>query len=105
MLIRWVAIAGQALTLLFVHYGLRVRLPLVPALAVVVCSVLLNLAITLYWRAQARLGEREAALFLGYDLLQLGAAAVPDRRAGEPVLDPDPGAGHGRRDGRCRCVR
>jgi two-component system sensor histidine kinase RegB len=34
--------------------------------------VLLNLGITLYWRAQARHSEFQAALFLGYDLLQLG---------------------------------
>ena len=40
--------------------------------AVVGCSVLLNLFITLYRRVATRLGEREAAVFLGYDLLQLG---------------------------------
>ena len=34
--------------------------------------MVLNLFITLYRRAATRLGEREAALFLGYDLLQLG---------------------------------
>ncbi len=47
-------------------------MPLAPAFAVVFCSVLLNLAITLRWRAQARHSERQTALFLGYDLLQLG---------------------------------
>ncbi len=72
VLIRWVAIAGQAVTLLIVHQGFGFAVPLAPAFAVVFCSVLLNLAITLYWRAQARHSERQAALFLGYDLLQLG---------------------------------
>ena len=43
VLIRWVAITGQALTLLIVHYALDFRLPLLPALGVVACSVLLNL--------------------------------------------------------------
>src|SRR6476469_1759856 len=71
VLIRWVAIAGQALTLLIVHYALDFRLPLLPALGVVGCSVLLNLLVSLYRRAASRLGEREAAFFLGYDLLQL----------------------------------
>jgi two-component system sensor histidine kinase RegB len=71
VLIRWVAITGQALTLLIVHYVLDFRLPLLPALAVVGCSVLLNLLVSLYRRATSRLGEREAAFFLGYDLLQL----------------------------------
>jgi two-component system, sensor histidine kinase RegB len=72
VLIRWVAIIGQAATLLVVHYGMGFRLPLLPAFAVVGCSVLLNLFIVLYRRAATRLGEQEAALFLGYDLLQLG---------------------------------
>jgi two-component system sensor histidine kinase RegB len=72
VLIRWVAIAGQAVALLVVHYAFDFHLPLLPAFAVVGCSVVLNLFITLYRRAATRLGEREAALFLGYDLLQLG---------------------------------
>lgn len=69
--IRWVAIAGQALTILIVHYGLDYRLPLVPALAVVAGSVLLNAILILLRQAAARLGERDAALCLGYDILQL----------------------------------
>jgi two-component system sensor histidine kinase RegB len=72
VLIRWVAIAGQAVALLVVHYAFDFHLPLVPALAVVGCSVVLNLFITVYRRGATRLGERDAALFLGYDLLQLG---------------------------------
>ena len=72
VLIRWVAIAGQAVTLLVVHYAFDFRVPLLPTFVVVGCSVLLNLFITLYRRVATRLGEREAAFFLGYDLLQLG---------------------------------
>lgn len=73
VLIRWVAITGQAVTLLVVYEGFGFAVPLAPAFGIVFCSVLLNLAITLYWRAQARHSERQTALFLGYDLLQLGA--------------------------------
>ena len=69
--IRWVAIAGQALTILIVHYGFGYRLPLVPALCVVAGSVLLNIVLILLRHAAARLGERSAALCLGYDILQL----------------------------------
>jgi two-component system, sensor histidine kinase RegB len=69
--IRWVAIAGQALTILIVHYGLGYRLPLLPALGVVAGSVVLNVALILLRQAAARLGERDAALCLGYDILQL----------------------------------
>ena len=71
MPIRWVAIAGQALTILIVHYGLGFRLPLLPALGVVAGSVLLNVLLILLRQAAARLGERDAALCLGYDILQL----------------------------------
>jgi two-component system, sensor histidine kinase RegB len=71
VLIRWVAVAGQAATLLIVHYLFDFRLPLLPAFAVVFCSVLLNLFIVVHRRAATRLGEREAAGYLAYDLLQL----------------------------------
>lgn len=69
--IRWVAIVGQALTVFTVHYGLGYRLPLLPALAVIASSVLLNIILILLRQAAARLGERDAALCLGYDILQL----------------------------------
>jgi two-component system sensor histidine kinase RegB len=69
--IRWVAIAGQALTILIVHFGLGFRLPLVPSLSVVGASVLLNVVLILLRQVAARLGERDAALCLGYDILQL----------------------------------
>ena len=71
ILIRWVAIAGQALTILIVHYGLNFSLPLVPALAVVASSALLNLVLIVLRQWAARLGARDAALYLGYDTLQL----------------------------------
>jgi two-component system sensor histidine kinase RegB len=72
VLIRWVAVAGQALALLVVHYVLDFSVPLLPAFAVVGCSAALNLFFAIHRRAATRLGEREAAYFLGYDLLQLG---------------------------------
>lgn len=71
--IRWVALAGQALTLLTVHYGLGYRLPLLPAVGVVACSALLNVFLTIRRQAVSRLGERDAALYMGYDILQLAA--------------------------------
>jgi two-component system, sensor histidine kinase RegB len=70
--IRWVAIAGQALAILTVHYGLGFHLPLAPTLAVVAGSALLNIVLIVYRQSERRLGERYAALCLGYDILQLG---------------------------------
>jgi two-component system sensor histidine kinase RegB len=69
--IRWVAVSGQASAILTVHYGLGFRLPLVPALAVVAASALLNVVLILARRTATRLGERRAAIYLAYDILQL----------------------------------
>lgn len=71
VLIRWLAIAGQAVTLLAVHFGLGLDLPLNPTLAAVGASAVLNLGLTLY-RPAARLGDRAAAIMLAWDLGQLG---------------------------------
>src|SRR5260370_1807310 len=67
--IRWVAIAGQALTILTVHYGLGFALPLVPALAVVAGSGLLNIVLIVHRQAATRPGERDPSLYLAYDIL------------------------------------
>ncbi len=72
VLIRWIAVIGQAATLLVIHYGLGYRLPISSALAVVAASAVLNAAASLPRSAGARLGDREAALYLAYDTLQLG---------------------------------
>jgi two-component system, sensor histidine kinase RegB len=69
--IRWIAIAGQALTILIVRYGLGFTLPILEALAVVASSACLNLVLIVHRQWAARLGERDAALYLGYDILQL----------------------------------
>lgn len=69
--IRWVAIAGQATTLVVVHVGLGYELPIWPALLLVGASALVNIWAILGRPAPARLGDREAAFYLGFDLLQL----------------------------------
>ncbi len=71
--IRWVAVAGQLVTLLAVHFGLGFALPIAPALAVVAGSALLNAALTFTQPLNLRLGDRPAALYLAYDTLQLAA--------------------------------
>ena len=71
--IRWVAVIGQLVTLLVVHYGLRFDLPLVEGIAVVAASALLNIAVTMQWPLSMRLGDRAAALHFAYDVVQLSA--------------------------------
>jgi two-component system sensor histidine kinase RegB len=72
VIIRWIAIAGQAVTLLVVNFAFGFDLPLNPTLAAIGASAVLNLVLTLY-RPAARLGDRGAAVLLGWDMIQLGA--------------------------------
>src|SRR6185437_5659195 len=60
VLIRWVAVIGQAVTRLVVHEVLGFALPLTAALGVVAISALLNVVAWISNRAAARLGNREA---------------------------------------------
>ncbi len=72
--IRWVGVAGQALAILVVHYGLEFRLPLAECLIVIGASAAVNLAVTVAMleRPRAvRLSEPAAAWFLAYDIVQL----------------------------------
>ncbi|MBU0725554.1 MAG: ActS/PrrB/RegB family redox-sensitive histidine kinase [Alphaproteobacteria bacterium] len=71
VLLRWVAVIGQGGTLLATHLWLGFDLPMALALGIVGLSVLLNLSVSLRRPSTARLTDREAALFLGFDILQL----------------------------------
>ncbi|WP_225889767.1 ActS/PrrB/RegB family redox-sensitive histidine kinase [Indioceanicola profundi] len=69
--IRWIAVAGQLLTLMVVELLLAVSLPLLHALAAVFASVALNLYAARRLARQPFLGDRDAGLYLAYDMLQL----------------------------------
>jgi two-component system sensor histidine kinase RegB len=71
ILIRWIAIIGQAFTIAVVHFSLEFRLPLLPLFAAVGLSALINLGLFFSFGATMRLTERSAAVLLGYDILQL----------------------------------
>jgi two-component system, sensor histidine kinase RegB len=72
VLIRWVAVVGQAVTVLAVHYGFGFAFSTVGALAAVAISAALNIVATLSHRSGVRLNDREAFNYLAYDTLQLG---------------------------------
>ncbi len=71
VLLRWIAIIGQLLAILFVHFGLSFKLPLLPALGVVGISALLNIMLFVVYPTAKRLSEQGAALYLAFDLVQL----------------------------------
>lgn len=67
--IRWVAIAGQLITVLFVNFGLGFNLMLVPSLAVILLSIWFNIIATAFLPANARLSERVALGWLLFDAI------------------------------------
>ncbi|HZD26756.1 MAG TPA: ActS/PrrB/RegB family redox-sensitive histidine kinase [Alphaproteobacteria bacterium] len=71
VLTRWFAVAGQLTTLMVISEGLHLRLPMLPAMAAVACSAALNLWLSLQRGLNGWHSDREAAAFLGYDILQL----------------------------------
>lgn len=71
VLLRWIAIIGQLLAILFVHFGLNFKLPLLPALAVVGISALLNIVLFIVYPTAKRLSEKGAAGYLAFDQIQL----------------------------------
>jgi two-component system, sensor histidine kinase RegB len=71
VLIRWIAVGGQAATLCIVHFGMGMPVPIVPALAIVGASALLNLFVGRGRGMRARLSNAGATIYLAYDVLQL----------------------------------
>src|SRR5690606_30976490 len=71
VLIRWIAIVGQATALLLVDRVLGFDVPMGPTLLAVGASAAINILVTLLHGLKARLGERAAALHLAFDMLQL----------------------------------
>jgi two-component system sensor histidine kinase RegB len=69
--LRWLAVIGQALAVLVVHFILEFKLPIGPCLALIALSAWLNVFLTLRWRSGQRLASQPAGYLLGYDVLQL----------------------------------
>lgn len=72
ILIRWIAVAGQTVTILVVHLGFGFTLPVIACLCVVAITALSNLMLSVRMPQRARLGDVGATLLLGFDMLQLG---------------------------------
>jgi len=71
VLIRWAAVAGQLFTAAVVHWGLGFSLPLLPVGGAIALSALLNIAVSLGRPASVRIDDREATIFLAFDIVQL----------------------------------
>ncbi len=71
VMIRWLAIAGQSVSLIVVAALLEVEMAMTPAVIAVACSAVLNLFIGWRLGLNGWHNELEAMGFLGYDILQL----------------------------------
>lgn len=71
VLLRWLALAGQLVAVLFVNFGLGFPLPLGLCLAAIAASAWLNVFLTLRYRTTVRLPDWQAAVYFAIDLMQL----------------------------------
>ncbi len=71
--LRWLAVIGQSLTVLAVHWVLGMSVPLGWCFAVIALSAWLNVALRIRFPESQRLTSRSAFLMLGFDILQLAA--------------------------------
>jgi len=69
--LRWVAVAGQLITVFFVDQVLEFQFPIIACLIVIAVSAVLNLFLTQH-PASKRLSEGPAMWLMGFDILQLG---------------------------------
>ncbi|WP_112310177.1 sensor histidine kinase [Pseudogemmobacter bohemicus] len=69
--LRWLAMAGQALTIAMLHFGFDLRLPLLPMAAVLAAQSLLNIACQARARRGAPVTERGILALLLLDVLAL----------------------------------
>lgn len=71
ILIRWIAVFGQTASVITVHGLMGLQLPIGPVMAAIGASVLLNLVAMAQRGGRLRLTDRDASLYLAYDMLQL----------------------------------
>lgn len=71
LLIRWIATAGQLVTVFVVHFGLGYSVPLMLCLVTIAILAASNLIFTIVRSSRARLADGEALILLGFDAIQL----------------------------------
>ncbi|GHA73257.1 ATP-binding protein [Cognatilysobacter bugurensis] len=71
--LRWIAVTGQLVTILVVHFGIGIGLPLGPMLAVLVALAAFNLGSQIWWRRRPRVSERALLIGLLVDVASLTA--------------------------------
>lgn len=86
MQLRWIAIAGQVATILIVHYGMGIRLPLFPMLVVPCIAIAVNLGSLSILRRRSDISHAELFLALLFDVLALTAQLYLSGGATNPFI-------------------
>jgi two-component system sensor histidine kinase RegB len=84
ILLRWLAVLGQSVTVLVADIGLGIRVPHAPCALVIGAAVAFNLIAMSLAAENRRLTEREAMLMLLFDICQLGALLYLTGGLGNP---------------------
>jgi two-component system sensor histidine kinase RegB len=71
--LRWLAVAGQTITVLFVAYVLELPTPVPACLAIIALAAWLNVLVSLAVSGQRLATDNEAAAHIAFDILQLSA--------------------------------
>ncbi len=71
--LRWLAVAGQTITVLIVGLLLKFPIPLQEAAILVGALAIANLTLSIWFPQTHRLGPKSALALLGFDLLQMAA--------------------------------
>lgn len=71
--LRWVAVAGQTVTVVVVAYGLGLPTPVAACFALIALSAWVNVLVSLTTSGQRLATDNEAAAHIAFDILQLSA--------------------------------
>ena len=71
--LRWMAVGGQSAALFIVYFGFGYSLPLLQCAGAIAASAVVNVILALRYPASHRLTNREATVYLAFDVLQLAA--------------------------------
>src|ERR1700743_3159223 len=69
--LRWMAIAGQSAALFLVYFAFGYSLPISYCAAAIAASAALNIVLSVRYPPSHRLTNREATVYLTFDVLQL----------------------------------
>ena len=86
------AVAGQAVTVAAVYFGLGFELPIGLCALVISLSAWLNIYLRMRYEGRLWLRSIHASAMLGYDVLQLATTALSHRGSTESIRVSDRGA-------------